>query len=84
MAEGAYEVVSVTLSNYDDVESRLEEALNQRAGDGLELISCFPSVKHFGGELHQVPLSTEGDKPYDDVWNAPMGPSFTAIFRRTG
>lgn len=83
MAEKAYVVVSITLDNYDDVEDRLEDAINSRSGDGLELVSCFPAVAHFGGELHQVPLSVEGDKPYDEVWTAPMGPSFVAVFRRS-
>ena len=82
MPSWSYEVRSVTLENYNDVNTALQDSLASMSGEGLELVSCFPAVEHFSGELHQVPLSTEGSKPYDDVWNTPTGPTFIAIFKR--
>ena len=84
MADGSYKVESITFDNYDDVDGQLERLLNDRAGEGLELVSCFTMPPHFEGELHRVPMSTEGEKPYDDVWNEPTGPHFLLIFRRAG
>ncbi len=82
MSPWSYEVRAITLANYDDVPGALQEELASMAADGLELVSCFPAVEHFGGGLPQVPLTSEGSKPYDDVWNTPAGPTFVAILKR--
>lgn len=82
MSSWSYEVRSVTLDSYDDVTTELQDKLVSISGEGLELVSCFPAPEHFSGELHQVPLPSEGSKPYDDVWNTPTGPTFTAVFKQ--
>lgn len=82
VAEGSYQVESIDFENYDDVPGRLQRLLDERAAEGYELVSCLPIAPHFEGELHRVPMSTEGSKPYDDVWNEPTGPHFLLIFKR--
>ncbi len=83
MTAFGYEVRSITLDTYDNITEALQEALAENQTDGSELVSCFPVPEHRNGELHQVPLSSEGSKPYDDVWRTPTGPSFIAIFRHS-
>ena len=82
MAEGSYQVESIAFDSYEDVDGHLEKVLNDKAAEGYELVSCFPMAPHFEGELHRVPMSTEGSKPYDDVWTEPAGPHFLLILKR--
>ena len=81
MTAWGYQAHSITLDNHDNLASDLQEALNKHGSDGQELVSCFPQPEHRSSELHQVPLTSEGNKPYDDVWHTPTGPTFIAIFK---
>ncbi len=81
MTARGYKVHSITLDNYDNVASDLQEALNKHGDNGQELVSCSHQLEHRSGELHQVPLASEGSTPYDDVWHTPTGPTFIAIFK---
>lgn len=75
-----YEVRSITLDSYDNTADALQRELTE-TGDGLELVACFPAPEHRSGELHQIPSPSEGDRPYDDVWRTPTGPTFIAVFK---
>ncbi len=81
MPTWSYLVRSITLDNYDNPAASLQEALTDGDLIDMELISCFPQPEHRSGELHQVPITSEGNKPYDDVWHTPTGPTFIAIFK---
>lgn len=82
MTAWGYQAHSITLDNYDNVPSDLQEALNKHTNNDQELVSCFPQPEHRSGELHQVPLTGEGSDPYDDVWHTPTGPTFIIILKR--
>ena len=81
MSVWEYEVRRLTLENYDDVATELQNALAMDTNDGFELVSCFPEQHHNSGMLHDVPVAEQGSDPYDAVWQTPTGPVFIAVFK---
>ncbi len=81
MSVWGYEVRRITLENYAAVAADLQAALASHQEDGFELVSCFPEQRHDGGPIHETRTGDQGSGPYDDIWHAPSGPVFMAVFK---
>ena len=83
MPAGEYRVERMELESYDNVEEALEQAITAGAQDGWELVSCVPHPPHSDLGIHEASRTDTSEDPYDAVWQAPMGPTFYAVFRRS-
>lgn len=83
MPAGEYRVERMELESYDNVAEALEQAITAGAQDGWELVSCVPHPPHSDLGIHETSPTGTSEDPYDAVWQAPMGPTFYGVFRRS-
>lgn len=82
MSAWDYTVRRLVTKGESDSDAELVGALQAAGLEGWELVSCFPQEHNSGaGPMHELQREEAGSNP-DDPWQAPIGPTYVAVFKR--